>query len=248
MGLFNLMVKYGRSCRGTRRAIGGESGANSRILSGTKQADKGRTYGQKDNHADHIVDVLADVGDETTKRIASKNRCANPEDSAKGIEKQVARIGHLRGASDGRAKRPDDGDEPRKNDRAAAVLFVEIMGPLKMAATEKEGIFAAVESSPSRPANPIAHLVASNGAKHGRQQKPLEGNDASVRKDASGDQERVARKKKTYKEARFNKNDGANERSASGANQLSKSLGCIQRVEKLEDGMEQAERFLDRFI
>jgi hypothetical protein len=163
------------------------------------------------------MDVLANVGDEMAKRIATKNGGANPKDSAKAIEKQVTRVSHFSGSSDWRAKGSNDRDKARENHGPAAVFFVEVVGALEMAAAEKEGVFTAIESNASGTANPIADLVASDGAKHDRQQKPLEGNDAGVRKDAGGDQKRVAGKKKADEEAGFNKNDGADERSPSGA-------------------------------
>jgi hypothetical protein len=60
-------------------------------------------------------------------------------------------------------------------------------------------------------------LIAGDGAEHYREQEPLERNDARVGEDTGSDEKRVAGKKKANEKARFNENDGANERSASGA-------------------------------
>jgi hypothetical protein len=91
------------------------------------------------------------------------------------------------------------------------------VGTLEMAAAKKEGIFPSIKGSPSGTANPVANLVTGYSAKHHRQKKPLKGNDARVGEDSGGDQKRVAWKKKPDEEACFNKNDGANEWSAPGA-------------------------------
>ena len=206
MGLFNLAVKYGRP----ERSIGG--------LPGTEYADDGRKNGNDDDDGNDIVNVLADVGDEMAERVAAKDHGANPEDAAKNIEEKISRIRHFCGACDGRTKRSNDGDEARENYGPAAVFFVEIVGALEMAAAEKEGILAAVKCGAGGTANPVADLVAGDGAEHDRQQKPLEGNDARVGEDSGGDQKGVAWKEKADKKAGFDEDDGANERSAAGAN------------------------------
>jgi hypothetical protein len=164
------------------------------------------------------VNVLANVGDEMAKRVSSEDHGADPEDAPKKIEEQVARIRHFGCASDGRAECSNDGDEASKNYGATAVFFVEIVGALEVAAAEEQGIFAPVQGGASGTANPIADLVTGDGAKHDGEQKPLEGNNASVGEDAGGDQKRIAGKKKANEEAGFYEDDGANERSASGAN------------------------------
>jgi len=151
------------------------------------------------------------------KRIPAEDHGPNPEDAAKNIEDQISQVGHSCGASNGRTERSNDRNEARKNHCPAAVFLIEIMGTLEMAAAKKEGIFAAVKCSAGRPADPVADLVACNRTNHDWEQKPLEGNDASVREDSGGDQKGIARKKKTYKEAGFYKDDGADQGSAAGA-------------------------------
>jgi len=205
MALFNPLVKYD----GPRWSAGG--------LSGTEQADDGRKYREDDDHGNHIVNVFAYVGDEMAERIAAKDRGANPQAAAKKIKKKIAGIGHFCGARDGRTESSNDGDESGKDHSSTAVFLVEIVGTLEMATAEKEGILAAVYGSPRGTADPVADLVAGDSTKHDGPEKPLQGNDASVGEDADSDQKGVARKKKADEEAGFNKDDGANERSAAGA-------------------------------
>jgi hypothetical protein len=206
MGLFDPLGKYDAA-----RWISG--GPPPR----TKHANNGREYREEDHHGDHIVDVLADVGDEMAKRIPTEDRGANPEDASKSVEEQVTRIGHSCGACDRRTERSDDGNEARENYGPASVFFVKIVGALEMAAAEKQGIFAAVEGSACGTANPIADLITCDSAEHDRQEKPLERNDSRVGEDACGDEKRVTGKKKADKETGFDKDDGADERSASRA-------------------------------
>lgn len=204
--LFNLVVKYD----GPRR--------RNRSFPGTKHADDSGKNRDDGDHSYDIVNVLADVGDDAPERITAKDCRADPENAAENIEEQVARVGHFCSACDGRTKGANDGNEARENHGAAAVLFIEIVCTLKMAPAEKEGVFAAIERGPCGAANPVADLVAGDGAKHDWKQKPFQGNNASVGEDAGGDQKRVTRKKKSNEKAGFDKDDGANERSAAGAN------------------------------
>jgi len=133
------------------------------------------------------VNVLADVGDEMAKRVAADYGGSDPADAADNIEEEIARIGHSRGARDGRTERSDDGDEARENHGTAAIFFVELVGPLEMAAAKKERVFAAVKGSAGGTADPVAHLVTGDGAKHNWEQQPLEGNNSRVGKNAGGD-------------------------------------------------------------
>jgi hypothetical protein len=47
-----------------------------------------------------------------------------------------------------------------------------------MAAAKEQGIFAPVQGSSRRTADPIANLVTCDGTKHDGEQKPLERNNA----------------------------------------------------------------------
>ena len=163
------------------------------------------------------MDVLADIRDQMAERITAKNRSANPEDTAKTIKKKIARIRHFCGARDGWTKRSNDGHEARENYCAAPVFFIEVVRSLKVAPAEKEGVFATIKRGASGAANPIANLIARDGAEHDWKQKPLKWNNTCGGEDASSDQQGVTGKKKTYKKARFDEHDGANQRSAAGA-------------------------------
>jgi hypothetical protein len=91
------------------------------------------------------------------------------------------------------------------------------MGPLEMAAAKKERILTAIKRRASGTANPVADLVTGDGAKHDWKQKPFEGDNTCVGKNASGDQKRIPGKKKTNEKAGFDKDDGADQRGAAGA-------------------------------
>jgi len=162
------------------------------------------------------VNVLADVGDEMAERITAKDCGGNPEGAAKSIEQQIAPIRHICSAGDRWTERSNDGDEAGENHGPATVFFVKVMGALEMAATEEERILAAVNGSPRGTANPVADLVAGDSAKHDGEEKPLEGDNASIGEDARSDQKRITWKKKADKEPGFNKDDDANEGSAAG--------------------------------
>lgn len=203
MRLFSLLVKYDTP------------GGGARGPPGTKHADDGWKYREDGDHGNHIVNVLPNVGDEMPKRVSAKDGGGNPQSAAEKIKKEIARIRHLCGARDGRTKRSNDGDESGENHGAATVFFVEVVGALEMAAAEEKGIFAAVEGCSSGTSNPVANLIAGDSAKHDWPEKPLEGDDARVGKDPGGDEKRVTGKKKSHKEAGFDEDDGANERSAS---------------------------------
>src|SRR5258708_13744275 len=110
------------------------------------------------------MDALADVGCRSAEEIAPKNHRADPEDSPNHIKGDVAQIRHERGARHRRAERPNDGHEARKNDRAAAIFFIEIMRALKMAAPEEERVLLSVQNRAGRPANPAAKLVSHDRA------------------------------------------------------------------------------------
>jgi hypothetical protein len=160
------------------------------------------------------MDVLADVGDQTAQRVAAQDGGGNPEGAPKNVVKKIARVRHFCRACNGRAERSDDGDEAREDYGAATVLLVEVMRALEMAASEKEGIFAAVKSGTSGAANPVANLVPRNGAEHDREQEPFERNDSRVGENARSDEQGITRKKKAHEKACFYEKDGANERSA----------------------------------
>src|SRR5579859_901348 len=111
---------------------------------GAEQANDGGKQGKEDDHGNHIVNVVADVGDEMAERITAKDCGSNPEGAANSIEEQISCIRHFCSASDRGTKRSNDGDETGENHGAATVFFIEVMGALQMAAAKKEGFLAAV--------------------------------------------------------------------------------------------------------
>jgi hypothetical protein len=206
----------------------------------TQYADDGRKDGNHGNDDDDVVDILADVRDQASEGVAAEKHRGDPKNAAKNIEDQIARVGHLRSAGDGRAKCAHDRHEAREDDCAAAVFFIEIVSTLQMAAAKKEGVFALVERCARGAPNPVANLIADNRAENSRDQQPSKRNDSTIRQNPRSDEQRVAGEEEADKETSFNKYDGTDERGSAGADQFPKALGTEERVEKMSDRLEQA--------
>ena len=116
------------------------------------------------------MDALGNIWNRAAEEIAAEYRAGHPEDAAKDVIGQIARIRHACRASDGRAERSNNGDKASEDDRFSAVLLVEIVGSLQVAPAEEEGIFSLVECVSCGAADPVANLVADDGAKHDRGQ------------------------------------------------------------------------------
>jgi hypothetical protein len=91
------------------------------------------------------------------------------------------------------------------------------MGALEMASPEEERIFAAIQGRARGPADPVANLVSDDSAEHHGDKQPSQGDDATGRKNACGNQKGISGKEKADEETGLNKNDGANERGATSA-------------------------------
>jgi len=86
-----------------------------------------------------------------------------------------------------------------------------------MALTEEERILAFVQRGSSGATNPVANLVADDGAEHHRQENPSQRDDAGGGKDAGRNEQGIAGEKKTNKEAGFDKNNQADEQGSAGS-------------------------------
>jgi hypothetical protein len=199
---------------GARDGIGAASIQDIEPMSRPKDADNGGQNRKENHDSNHVVDALADIGDGMSQGIAAQDHGSDPENSTADVESEVPSIRHFRDASDGRAERSNDRNKARENHGPAPVFFVELMRALKMAAAEEEGIFSAVERRAGRAADPITDLVTHDGAKHYREQQPLQGDDVGRRKNPCGDQQGITGEKKADKKSGFDENDAANERSA----------------------------------
>src|SRR5260370_19657111 len=208
-----------RGCHGLFALCAGRSGGApvTKLLTRAKDADDRGQHERQDNRGDDVMDASADIRTGAAQRVAAENHGADPKNPSKNVEGQVAGVRHLCRTGDGRAEGSNDGNEARENDGTAAIFFVEVVGALKMAAPEEERVFAAVESCTCRAANPVAALIAHDGAKHHRPKEPSERNEASGRKNARGDKPRNSWKKEADKEAGFDKNNGADERGPARA-------------------------------
>jgi len=164
------------------------------------------------------MDAGPDIGHRVSEGIPAQYHGANPQNATADVEGDVACIGHFRRARDRGAKRSNDGNEPREDNGTATIFFVEIVGALKMAAAKEKGVFAAIEGGSRGPSDPVADLIADDGAKHDREKEPFEGN--SVRQggeNAGSDEQGITREKEAHKKAGFDKNDDADKRGAAGA-------------------------------
>src|SRR5437879_2776509 len=140
------------------------------------------------------------------ERIAAQDHGADPEDAAKNVEEQIAGIRHVRNAGYGRAERANDRYKAGEDDGAAAIFFVEVMSALELASPEEERIFAAIQRRARRAADPIADLIAYDGAQHHGDKQPSQWDDAARRKNARSDQEGISGKEKADEETGLNKN------------------------------------------
>src|SRR6266404_9506767 len=183
----------------------------------TEDADDCGKNGKDDDNGNDVVNALSNVGNRTSKDVAAEDHRANPQNTSTNVKEEIAGIRHFRSAGDRRTERPNDGDEAREDHGTAAIFLVEIMSPLKMAAAEEERVLAAVESHARRAADPIANLIADDGAKHNRQQEPLEGNHTRGGKNPGGDEQGITGKKEADEKTSFNEDDRADQRSAAGA-------------------------------
>src|SRR5712692_10610038 len=199
------------------------SGAGAAILDGTElmpgaiDADDCGKHGNHDNNGDDVMNALTNIRDRAAQRVAAENHGADPKNPSANVEGNVAGVGHLCGAGDGRAEGSNDGNEARENNGPAAIFFIKIVGALKMASAEEERVFAAVQSCTRRAANPVANLIAHDGAKHDGQEKPLQGDDAGSGENSGGHQQGITGKKKSNKKTGFDEDDEADEGGAAGA-------------------------------
>ena len=177
-------------------APGAGSGGGARVtelLTRAKDADDRGQHGKHDNDGNDVMYARADVRNRSAQSVAAEDHGADPKNSPTHVKGNVIEVGHPCSAGDGRAKRSNNGNEARENDGPAAIFFIEVMGALKVAAPEEERVFAAVKSRTRRAANPVANLIAYDGAKHDGQEKPLQGDDASSGENSGGYQQGITR-------------------------------------------------------
>ena len=80
-----------------------------------------------DDRDDHQLEVpLNDLS--SAEPPAGQQEKQDPDGSARDVEDGEPPVAHLADAGDERGERPDDRDEPRQDDRDAAVFLVEVMG------------------------------------------------------------------------------------------------------------------------
>jgi hypothetical protein len=89
-----------------------------------------------------------------------------------------------------------------------------------MFAPEKEAFFAGVQFAARAAANPVAQLIARDGAQNSRQQNPAQRQNSTRRENSCANQQGIAGQKKTYKQSGLNEDHQADERSAACTNQF----------------------------
>ena len=185
-----------------------------------------------------------------TEQETTGNGSGDPEDAAEDVEEQITSVGHFGGAGDGWAEGTDDGGETGENDGAAAILFIEVVSALQMAAAEEEGVFAFVESGAGRSSDPVAELIADDSAaNYGKQPAEYErrdGNSSGCREDACGDQQGIAGEKEADEKAGLDEDDATNESGSAGADEFFQSFRVEQRADEVDKRIEHATWFLIR--
>jgi len=188
------------------------------------------------------MEILADVGDARTQKIAAQNHATNPKYTAKHVKKQIPRVGHSRGAGNGRTKRADNGDEAGQDYSSAAVLLVEIVRALQMTAAKQKRVFAFVEGRTGAASDPIAQLIAGDGAKHSGDEQPVKRNYLLTGKYACRDQQGIAREKKANEQAGLDKENARNNAAkcsrSDPLDELFQTFRSVQRAKKMKDGIQ----------
>jgi len=95
---------------------------------------------------------------------------------------------------------------------------------LQVAAAKEKRVFPFVQSRAGAATNPVAQLIAKDGAKHSGYEQPVDGNYLLAGKYTCRDEQGIAWKKETNKETSFDKedarNDGAECRRSNPLNEL----------------------------
>jgi len=105
--------------------------------------DRGK-HGNDDDNGDDVMNALTDIRHRAAQGKSAENHGADPKNPAKNVECQITGVGHLCGPGDGRAEGSNNGNKTSKYNGAPAILFIEVMGALKVTSPEEERIFAAV--------------------------------------------------------------------------------------------------------
>src|ERR1700723_1472888 len=154
------------------------------------------------------------------QKIAKQHRAADPKNAAKDVVGQVADIRHFRSASHGRTERANDGDETRQDHRLAAMELVEGVGPLQMLALEETRVGPAVEALARATPDPVAQLIAGDGAERHRREQQKQINVARRGDNPSGNQQGIARQKEANEKPSLDEDDSANSPRAAPLDEL----------------------------
>jgi len=214
----------------------GRSGSNdgrgfwTALRSGAQHADDCGEQRDKNDGANDVVNALANVRDDGTKRIAAQDHASDPQDAAGHVKRKIAPVRHPGRARYWRAERANDGDKAREDDGFAAVFFVELVGAFQMAPVKEEGIFTPIKGLARFVANPVADLVPHDRAQRDERQQMRQLKMSRGREDSSGDQKGIAGKKKPHEEARLNEDDRADQQRPAP---LDQALNVKQEMKKM---------------
>ena len=151
-------------------------------------------------------------------------------DAADNIKSQIAIVGHHGCTGDRGTERAHNRQEPRQNNRLAAVALVEFVRPIEMLSLEKPRIFSLIESLPGSPPDQIPNLIPGNGAQGHKREQPSQLQVPRAGKYARRHQQGISRQEKAYKKAGFGEHDGAHHR---GPTPFNKSPNIIQLREDM---------------
>ena len=138
---------------------------------GAENAYDGGKEREKNYGGDYVVNSFANVGNDAAEEETAEDHGADPKRATSDVVKKVVRVIHFSGASYRRAEGADDGNIPRKDDGFAAIGFVEIVSALEMPALENEGIATAINRVAGLAPDPVADLIACDGAKNDKWKK-----------------------------------------------------------------------------
>src|ERR1700730_14078587 len=95
--------------------------------------------GENNHGGNDVMDALVDVRHRPPERIAEQDHAPHPAESSADIIEKVPPVAHLCSAGYRRAKRPDDRNKSREDDRLSAISLIKFVGALKVPSLEKSG-------------------------------------------------------------------------------------------------------------
>lgn len=97
---------------------------------------------------------------QTAEKIPGADKQQHPDNAPDHVIDQKTPIVHTSHSGNERSERPDNGDEPRQNDRFFSVFFIKLMRFPQIRRFEYPGIGVSEQSFPEYPAHRIIDRIA----------------------------------------------------------------------------------------